>query len=1251
MRSVKLALLTFCLLLGLAGVGAGAILPDITNWGGASLLSLIQSQVNGKVTAREISGNPVTGLTFKDIQITGPAGESFFAADRLEIRLSLWSIPTFHLDLGTLALVKPRVYLTQEKSGQWNISTLVKPGAQPAKPPGLIDQITAYFLRQVNLPNLLVQKGEIIVTREGQTQHYTDLDFTANLSLFNLGKPNLKVEVNRAELGVTTPQGRAELDTRLTYSPDLAELDRLNLKLAGQTVVTLKGKVCRPLAEPACTLTGKIGPLAGDRINGFWSRWPAPWDLAGALTLNSTPAGGTLLLQGKIGRAAYLVKGEINTGLKPAVFNLDVDLKGLATAQLQQIKDLKAEQVQGLSPVNAHLHLKGTGLPWNPQSMETHLSLAPFRYKELKVDKVQLDLAGTARHQDLKASVAGNFGAVKVNAQGQLLPLGEPGKGLFGEVTLQTVELQPAMVGAATLPGTSLTTGFTGKFRLPPGFSLAQIYLAGDLKARGRVNNQPLQDLKARFVLEGKKLTIARADVQLAGLTASLRGNLTQTEVDVTFHAAVAGSRSLPLTPGAAFASLKAEGALRGPWQAPQVNLAAQVRKVSFKGVTLESANLNAALAGWPPQSGSLQFLGSRLHTPAGTFARLNLKANGCDGRWQFQAAATSPKEPKFEVAGTANLAARPLALNLARISWSSHALKVKNKTPFQVSLFPGWEISPATLQVDGGTVTIAALARDQELSGRLEVQDLSAALLAPLGLPASGKLNGRLTLAGNPRTPSLDGQIALSAGKIKTIPIRDLTTTLSYQAEQAQMTGYLEIGPLRSRLIWKGSVPVRLSLIPFAFDLARDGLDLQLRSERVNLSLLTSISREVESAAGPVDLSVEARGNPRQPRVSGYVRWSAGSVLLHQAGTPYRLVPGEIRLQGDKIVIPGLVVQSDGTMRLSGEVDLAGTPQAQARLQADNFQLLYRGGNKVWTNGVINLKGPLSALVVKGSLIVPQAQFRPSYFRSGMDPDVILVPQKPKPKAAAGTTPAIYRHLRVNVSIDSPGNAWLIDPMGKVELAANLKVKKDPGQELALGGQIRSLQGSLDIQERAFTVERAVLLLPGVPGKPMTVDAKAVHEMDEITMVVTVNGTLSNPQIHMESQPPLPPADILSYLVFGAPAATLTKQQYLALGAQQLGVLGGISSSKLSEILGSTIPFLSGLKIKSGMVAGRPTVGVGKEITKNVSVFVGRNLNEERGVYEQQVGIQYKINKHLSVESQIGQRNSGADVFFNYDF
>ena len=66
--------------------------------------------------------------------------------------------------------------------------------------------------------------------------------------------------------------------------------------------------------------------------------------------------------------------------------------------------------------------------------------------------------------------MAGNFGTVDLGASGHLLPLGGTGQGLSGNLTVKTVDLQPAMVGVAKLPGSSLTTSFSGKFRLPPNF-------------------------------------------------------------------------------------------------------------------------------------------------------------------------------------------------------------------------------------------------------------------------------------------------------------------------------------------------------------------------------------------------------------------------------------------------------------------------------------------------------------------------------------------------------------------------------------------------------------------------------------------------------------------------------------------------------------------------------------------------------------------------------------------------------------
>ena len=59
-------------------------------------------------------------------------------------------------------------------------------------------------------------------------------------------------------------------------------------------------------------MTGNLGPLKGDTIQAFWSRWPSPWDLSGTFSLSSTPEGGKIQLQGKIGEADYDLKGDLN---------------------------------------------------------------------------------------------------------------------------------------------------------------------------------------------------------------------------------------------------------------------------------------------------------------------------------------------------------------------------------------------------------------------------------------------------------------------------------------------------------------------------------------------------------------------------------------------------------------------------------------------------------------------------------------------------------------------------------------------------------------------------------------------------------------------------------------------------------------------------------------------------------------------------------------------------------------------------
>jgi translocation and assembly module TamB len=1248
MRRLRVLLFSLAILGGLASQGHGAVLPDLGNWGGSTLLDLLRTKIQGKITVGEISGNPFTGITYRDLVVEGPEGKVILQAQRLELRLSLWSIPTLHLEVASLALVSPQIYLTEEAPGRWSLGNLLKARETPAQPPG---SLTNYLFRQIDFPDILVSKGEIVLTRRGATQRFTDLELQSRIALQNLNQPQQQIRVSGANLKVTSPQGRVEFDTRLTYGAGIATIDHLALRLAGQEVLSFKGEVGWPLTQLTCKMTGQWGPLKGSLLHEVWSRWPASWDLTGKFDFSSTPEAAQLTAQGGIGQASFVLKGQLDAKAQPAVFKMDAELKGLTAAQLQEIKGIDTLPIQGLTPVNGRLHLEGAGMPWNPSTMEARLDLEPFQYKEVKVNQTRLSLKGDARGQELQGSVAGNFGTVSLNSRGQLLPLKETGKGISGDLSLSLKEIQPSLWGWRRYPGTLINSNLSGKFRLPPSFSLAQVYLAGKLQANGRIGPEPLKDLQTSFVLEGRKLTLSQASIQMASLTATLRGTITEAGLEVTFAGTVSGARNLPLPPGAAFNYLQAQGSVRGTWQSPQWTGMAKVQKGSYGGVSIESASLTGNLAGWPPSSGALQLRATRLHTEAGAFARADLSAQGAGGSWQFQATATSPPQPRAELAGAIDLNSRPIAVAVDRFSWQGDKLTAKNKAPFQIRFSPGWEVSPATFQVNGGAVIFQGKARGGELSGVLEVRDLNAGLLQPAGVPAQGKLNGKLTLAGTPQAPVIDGRLALSGGRIRDYPLQTLSTTLSYQADRLKVAGSLEEGTAHARLTWKGTVPVRLSLLPPKLSLGDQGLDLRLQSDRLNLAVLTLLSPEVTAAEGSVELAVQAQGNPRLPQVSGYIRLGAGSFHVRRAGIPFKLAPVEFRLEGNKITIPGLVVTSDGTLTLKGDIYLSAPTRVAAKAQLDNFQVMNRGGNEIWSNGSVDISGPLTALVATGRLDVPKGQLRPTLFRTGMDPDLVLLPPK-LPAERQRPAPSLVENMRIDVALESPGNVWLKDPKGKVEMQASLKVIKLPGQKIAFGGEIHALNGTVVVNEEAFKVVMGALRLPGIPGKPIDIEVKAIHEIDEITLVLTVSGTLSNPLIRLESEPSLPPADVLSYLAFGAPAATLTRDQYLALGVQQLGVLGGVTPNKLSEALESTIPFLgSGIKLKSGLVGGRSTLGVAKEITKNVSVTYGRNLNEERGQYERQVGVEYKINRHLSLDSQIGPRNSGADVLFNYDF
>ena len=211
---------------------------------------------------------------------------------------------------------------------------------------------------------------------------------------------------------------------------------------------------------------------------------------------------------------------------------------------------------------------------------------------------------------------------------------------------------------------------------------------------------------------------------------------------------------------------------------------------------------------------------------------------------------------------------------------------------------------------------------------------------------------------------------------------------------------------------------------------------------------------------------------------------WGDGYIKLRATGATYTLQPGEVLMKGDRITIPQLTLQSEGTATLTGDIPLARfTPsEVKARLQFNNFKAVDKLHSDAYVNGAIDLEGRWPQLTARGSLTIPKADFSLAFLKIGptkLDKDVILVgkptpeaPAVPKnPKNTAATGLEVWKDLTVDIAVSAPNNVRVDDPRAKIELSVKIQVRKQPGQELLYSGNIHALHGHVSIAGREFQV------------------------------------------------------------------------------------------------------------------------------------------------------------------------------------
>jgi len=534
--------------------------------------------------------------------------------------------------------------------------------------------------------------------------------------------------------------------------------------------------------------------------------------------------------------------------------------------------------------------------------------------------------------------------------------------------------------------------------------------------------------------------------------------------------------------------------------------------------------------------------------------------------------------------------------------------------------------------------------------TGRLrlwrESGDLSICVV-PLGLTEGvvsllakdGRLDAELSLRGK-KLGELSGRLSAASSA---------TTLISQQAP------------------WRGQLKMDVPDLAWAARLVGDGWQLGGRLEG---------AMQLAGTPAKPELGGELRGDGLAVRALDHgMRLERGKLLLQLTGDK----PGDVRLLLKQLSFesdfqamprtlaldPGVAAANltakPGRVEASGELHLGNT-DGVLTLRADRLGVTQRANQWMLVSGDAKLTLGEKLLDVLGSFKVDAGYWELAKSGTPQLSDDVVIKRKEQKKAKA---PAAARLLSLNIDADL-GRYFHFRGAGvESRLAGSIKIASEGSGLPRATGSIRTVGGRFDAYGQKLAIERGILNFQGLIDNP-GLNIRAIRTNLPVEAGVEVTGTARRPIVRLVSDPVVPDAEKLSWLVLGHASdqegsgggGVLLAAAQTLFGGQDGGTLGklqrslgidefGVSSGSIG---GSGRSQTSSIANTSSFGSTNTTTGqivsVGKRLSSDVLISYEQSLSTAESV----VKLTAYLNRNFYVVGRAGSDNA-LDFFWKYSF
>jgi autotransporter translocation and assembly factor TamB len=417
--------------------------------------------------------------------------------------------------------------------------------------------------------------------------------------------------------------------------------------------------------------------------------------------------------------------------------------------------------------------------------------------------------------------------------------------------------------------------------------------------------------------------------------------------------------------------------------------------------------------------------------------------------------------------------------------------------------------------------------------------------------------------------------------------------------------------------------------------------LSAQANASIREFAMLEPFIPQLSNIKGQLKVDMTAKGTTQNPLVNGDVHLTNGAVTVDKLGISVH----DINLQAitptdksDLIQINGSAKSGEGLIKLDGTVSLQ--PEShypiELTLTGKDFEVAKIPEAQIAVSPDLKIALTGRRKQISGQLEVPKAilqlQELPENAVKVSEDEVILGEEKIADNAPP--PPDINADIEVNL-----GKKVSFTGQGlQTNLAGNLKIIKT-GEKMAMQGNVDMEKASYKRFGQDLTVRKGRFLFNGPADNPwLDVEAIRLSKSKKITAILTLTGSLKNPQTRISSEPSLPESEALAYLVTGGPLNQVSKSDSNMLASAALSYGAG-KVTWLADKLG-----IDEFNVEEGKTLQDSLLVMGQYLTPDF--YVGTKI----GMFNKQAALilKRKLTDTINVETQAG---TSQRIKLNYEF